>query len=303
MAQAVAVTTTGAPAGAPTSRGSRGARDSALRGRLLDAVGRHALLIVVLIIFLAPLVFVVGTSLMTTDQVLTTAIVPHPFRWYNFHDVFQAAPLARYFVNTVFVAVLATLGTVVSSVPVAYALARFRFRGRNALFVVFIAAMVLPPQVTVVPLYVMFAHLHWTGTPAPLIVPSFFGDAYSIFLLRQFFLTVPQDYLDAGRIDGAGELKLLWTVFLPLVRPAIAAVALFSFFYSWNDFFNPLLYLGSNPSWSTLSIALASFRTAHSVEWNLTMAATMIFVIPVVVVFFFAQKAFVQGVTLTGVKG
>jgi multiple sugar transport system permease protein len=300
MAQAVAVTS---PELHGPGRGRPAARRTVNRGRLLEAIGRHALLIVVLIIFLAPLVFVVGTSLMSTDQVLTTAIIPRPFRWANFHDVFQAAPLVRYFLNTLLIAGLSTIGTVVSSVPVAYALARFRFRGRNALFVVFIAAMVLPPQVTVVPLYVMFAHLHWTGTPAPLIVPSFLGDAYSIFLLRQFFLTVPQDLLDAGRIDGAGEFKLLLRVFLPLVRPAIAAVALFSFFYAWNDFFNPLLYLGSNPNWSTLSIALASFRTAHSVEWNLTMAATMVFVIPVVVVFFFAQKAFVQGVTLTGVKG
>lgn len=273
------------------------------RTTALEVVARHAILIVVLIIFLAPLVFVIGTSLMTTDQVLTTRIVPRPARWSNFRDVFSAAPLVRYFLNTVLVAVLSTIGTIVSSVPVAYALARFHFRGRNALFVVFIAAMVLPPQVTVVPLYVMFAHLHWTGTPAPLIVPSFFGDAYSIFLLRQFFLTVPQGYLDAARVDGAGELKLLRTVFLPLVRPAIAAVGLFSFFYSWNDFFNPLLYLGSNPNWSTLSIALASFRTAHSVEWNLTMAATMVFVIPVVVIFFFAQRVFVEGITLTGVKG
>lgn len=273
------------------------------KSKMLERIGRHSLLIAILIIFLGPLLFIVATSLMTSAQSLTPSVIPRPFEWSNFKDVFSAAPLGRYFANTVLVAGLSTVGTVVSSVPVSYALARFRFPFRNALFIAFIAAMVLPPQVTVVPLYVMYAHLHWVGTPAPLIVPTFFGDAYSIFLLRQFFLTVPQEYLDAGRVDGAGELKLLVRVFLPMVRPAIAAVALFSFFYSWNDFFNPLLYLGSSPQWSTLSVALASFRTAHSVEWNLTMAATMVFVIPVVVVFFLAQKVFVEGIALSGTKG
>jgi multiple sugar transport system permease protein len=161
----------------------------------------------------------------------------------------------------------------------------------------------LPAQVTAVPLYVLFAKLHLVGTLAPLIVPNFFGDAFSIFLLRQFFLTIPQDYIDAARVDGAGEWRILAKIVVPLGKPAIAAVALFSFLYAWNDFFGPLLYTGENPSSWTASVALANIRSQHHVQWNLTMAATVLFMLPVVALFFVAQKAFVQGVTLTGVKG
>jgi multiple sugar transport system permease protein len=141
------------------------------------------------------------------------------------------------------------------------------------------------------------------GTPLPLVVPPLLMDAFSIFLLRQFFITVPRSYLESARLDGASELQILIRVFLPMVRSAVAAVALFAFFYAWNDYFNPLLYLGSNSDWYTLSVALANFRTAHGVEWNLMMAATLIFILPVIVVFFFAQKVFVEGISLTGVKG
>lgn len=272
-------------------------------GRFLEAVARHSILIALLLVFLGPLVFVCLTALMTDRQALTQHLWPHPFRWSNFTDVFHTVPLVRYFLNTLLVAGGFTVCAIVSSVPVAYALARFRFRGRTTLFIAFVAAMMLPPQVTVIPLYVLYAHLHWTGTPLPLVVPALFGDAFSIFLLRQFFVTVPQDYLDAARVDGAGELRVLWTAFLPMVRPAIAACGLFSFFYCWNDFFNPMLYVGDRPDWWTLSIALSQFRTVHQVQWNLAMAATLLFVLPVVAVFFFAQRAFVRGIALTGVKG
>jgi multiple sugar transport system permease protein len=209
----------------------------------------------------------------------------------------------RYAGNTMLYATLSTVGVVVSSVPVAYALARLRWRGRQVALIVVLAAMMLPAQVTVVPQYVMFAKLHWVGHLAPLIVPNFFGDAFSIFLLRQFFLTIPQEYSDSARCDGCGEWRILLSVVVPLARPAIAAVALFSFLYAWNDFFGPLLYVGENSHAWTLSVALANFRSLYHVQWNLTMAATLLFMLPVVALFFAAQKAFVEGVTLTGVKG
>ena len=278
----------------PSRRGKR--RD------LVGVFGRHAILIAVLVVFLSPIVFIVLTALMTDDQALTSALLPNPVEWSNFGQVFEAVPLVRYFANTVIIALLFTVFSLVSSIPVAYALAKFRFRGRNALFFVFIAAMMLPPQVTVVPLYVVYAHLGWTGTPLPLILPALFGDAFTIFLLRQFFVSIPQGYLDAARLDGASELRLLWSVFIPMVKPAIAAAGLFAFFYTWNDFFNPLLYVGSNPDWYTLSIALSQFRSVHAVQWNLAMAATLLFVLPVVILFFFAQRSFVQGIALSGVK-
>jgi multiple sugar transport system permease protein len=163
-------------------------------------------------------------------------------------------------------------------------------------------AMMLPPQVTIVPLYVMWAKLNLVGTLWPLILPNLFGDAFSIFLLRQFFLTIPESYLDAARVDGCGEFRILTSVVCRLAKPAIAAVALFMFLLTFSDFFGPLLYAGDEESSWTLSVGLAQFRTLHQVQWNLTMAATVMVLAPVVVLFFLAQKAFVEGVTLTGVK-
>jgi multiple sugar transport system permease protein len=273
------------------------------RRRLLLATANHSLVIASAAIFLAPFVFIVLTSLMTNNQALSSHLWPHPFAWHNFADVFRAAPMWRYALNTTIYAVLATVGLLLSSAPVAYALSRMRWRGRDAAFVLVLAAMLLPPQVTVVPIYVLWAKLHLVGTLAPLILPNWFGDAFSIFLLRQFFLTIPEEYLDAARVDGCGEVRILFSVVLRLAKPALAAVALFSFLYCFNDFFGPLLYTGENPSHWTLSVALEQFRSLHQVQWNLTMAATLIVMAPVVIVFFLAQKAFVEGITLTGVKG
>ena len=273
------------------------------RRRFLLAVAQHSLLIVGAIAFLAPFVFITLTALMTTNQALSADLWPHPFRFRNFIDVFTTAPLWRWTLNTMLYSCLATIGVIVSSVPVAYALARIRWRGRNAAFVIVLIALMLPPQVSVVPLYVMWAKLHLVGTLWPLIIPNWFGDAFSIFLLRQFFLTIPEDYLDAARVDGCGELRILFTVVTRLAKPAIAAVALFSFLYTFNDFFLPLLYVGETSHNWVLSIGLAQFRSLHQVQWPLTMAATLLVMTPVIALFFLAQRAFVEGVTLTGVKG
>jgi multiple sugar transport system permease protein len=190
-----------------------------------------------------------------------------------------------------------------ASVPTAYALAKLRWRGRTAMFLTVICMMMLPPQVVSVPLYLMWANVGLTGSLWPLIVPMLFGDAFSIFLLRQFLLTIPAEYLDAARVDGCGEWRTLLRVVVPMARPGIAAAALFQFFYAWNDYYGPLLYTSENESHWTLSLGLASFHTVHHVDWNLVTAATVLTMAPIIVVFFFAQRAFVQGVTLTGVKG
>jgi multiple sugar transport system permease protein len=273
------------------------------RRRLLLAVADHSLLIAASIIFLAPFVFITLTALMSHNQALSAQIWPHPFRWSNFVDVFRQAPVWRWFVNTLMYSGLATIGVLVSSIPVAYALARLRWRGRNAVFMVVLVALMLPPQVSVVPLYVMWSKLHLVGTLWPLIIPNWLGDAFSIFLLRQFLLTIPEEYLDAARVDGCGELRILTTVVLRLAKPAIAAVALFSALYTFNDYFLPLLYVGESPHHWVASIGLSEFRSLHQVQWNTTMAATLLVMAPVIVIFFLAQRAFVEGVTLTGVKG
>jgi multiple sugar transport system permease protein len=276
---------------------------SVRRRRFLVAVADHSILIALTIMFIAPFVFIALTALMSNEQALSSKLWPHPFEWHNFVQVFSSAPLLRYYGNTILYAGLATLGLLVSSVPVAYALARLRWKGRDAALVVILASMMLPQQVTVVPLYVMFAKVHLVGSLWPLILPNWFGDAFSIFLLRQFFLTIPEEYSDAARVDGCGELRVMLSVVVRLAKPALAAVALFSFLYCWNDFFGPLLYTGENTGHWTLSVGLSQFRTVHQVQWNLTMAATLMFMAPVIALFFAAQKAFIEGVTLTGVKG
>jgi multiple sugar transport system permease protein len=276
---------------------------SVRRRRFLIAIADHSLLIAASIMFLAPFVFITLTSLMTNDQALSPRLWPDPFRWSNFVDVFHTAPIWRYGLNTMLYAGLATVGVLVSSIPVAYALSRLRWRGRDTVFVFVLVALMLPVQVTIVPVYVLFAKLHLVGSLWPLIIPNFLGDAFSIFLLRQFFLTIPEEYVDAARVDGCGELRILVSVFLRLAKPAIAAVALFSFLYCFNDFFGPLLYTSENSDNWTLSLGLSQFRNVYQVQWNLTMAATLMFMAPVIILFFFAQRAFVEGVTLTGVKG
>ena len=273
------------------------------RKRFLIAVADHSLLIAASIMFLAPFAFILLTSLMTNEQALSSRLWPSPFRWANYTDVFHIAPIWRYGLNTMIYAVLATVGVLLSSIPVAYALSRLRWRGRDVAFVLVLIAMMLPVQITVIPVYVLFSKLHLIGSLWPLIIPNFLGDAFSIFLLRQFFLTIPEEYSDAARVDGCGELRLLVSVFLRLARPAIAAVALFEFLFCFNDFFGPLLYTSESPQHWTLSLGLSQFRTVYQVQWNLTMAATLLFMAPVIILFFLAQRAFVEGVTLTGVKG
>ena len=275
------------------------------RRRLLMAVANHSIAIVISAVFVLPFFFVLVTALMTQQQALTTHLWPSPFQWGNFAKVFSEIPLIRYTYSTLVYAVLATIGVVASSIPVAYALSRMSWRGRNVAFLLVISTLMLPVQVTIVPLYVVFVRLHWIGSLKPLIVPAFFGDAFTIFLLRQFFLTIPQELSDAARVDGGGEFQIMTRVIMPLAKPAIAAVALFQFLYCWNDFFGPLLYTGSNPKIWTLAVGLSQYsETVHrSVLWNIQMAASVLFMLPVILLFFLAQRAFVEGVTLTGVKG
>jgi len=279
-------------------------RRQAQRGRrLLSWIARHVVLVTLGILFVAPVVFVVLTSLMTNQQALTASWIPNPWQWGNYLDVFRTVPLARWFGNSTLYAGLATIFMLVSSVPAAYVLAKIKFRGSNVLFIVVIVAMLLPPQVKAVPLYVMWTKIGLTGSLWPLILPNLLGDAFSIFLLRQFFLTIPKEYVDAARIDGCGEWSVLARVIVPMARPGVAAAAIFSFFYAWNDYFGPLLYASENPSAWPISYALATFHSTHGTDWTITMTITVLVILPVVVIFFFAQRVFIEGITMTGVKG
>ncbi len=274
------------------------------RRRALYAIADHSVAIALSIAFLIPLIVVVTTAFMSKSQVGTGDLIPHPIEWGNFQKVLTGIPFMRYLANTVIYATLATIGVVVSSIPVAYAFSRLRWKWREPTFILVLATMMLPAQVTSVSLYIIFTRLHWIGTLLPLIVPTFFGDAFTIFLLRQFFMTIPQELSEAARIDGASEFTILRKVVVPLAKPAIAAVALFQFLYAWNDFYNPLLYTGNSASNMTLAVGLTQFTTlAKGNAYEVQMAASLMFVIPVVIIFFFAQRVFIEGVTLTGVKG
>ena len=248
--------------------------------------------------------FVFLTSLMSSEQALTASLWPQPFRWDNYVKVFTTVPLAQWFANSALYAVLATAFMLVSSVPAAYALAKIRFRGSGVLFTVIIIAMLLPPQVTAIPIYVMWSQLGLTGTLWPLILPNLLGDAFSIFLLRQFFLTIPTEYSDAARIDGNGEFGVLWRVVLPMAKPGHRGGRASSCSSPPGTTTTARCCTRrENPAAWPVAYGLASFRGVHGTDWGLTMAMTMLVTVPVVLIFFFAQRVFVEGITLTGVKG
>ncbi|MBU6317585.1 MAG: carbohydrate ABC transporter permease [Acidobacteria bacterium] len=271
---------------------------------MLGLVGQHSVLIGLAIIFALPFFFMLLQSVTPLEEAKTTVLWPSTFDFGNYAEVFDRVPLARYIRNTLLVCVLVVTGTVVSCVPVAYAFSHMRWRGRGVVFVLVLSTMMLPFQVLFVSQYEIFSNLGWLNTILPLVVPSFFANAFSIFLLRQFFLTLPTEVMDAARIDGASELGVLARVVVPLAKPGIMAVAIFQFLFSWSDFFGPNLYLDSDES-LTLAVGLVRLNTAlvKTGESNLTMAAAVLFVLPILAVFFFAQKVFIEGVTLTGTKG
>lgn len=271
---------------------------------LFVTVAEHSVAIAVAIGCLVPFLIVVFTSVMSQRQASAGDFLPKGIHLHNFIDVFHEMAFARDLWNTVLYAVLSSIGVLLSSIPVAYALSHMHWRGRNAVFVLVLATMMIPDQITSLPLYVLYSRLGWVGTLKPLIVPGFFIDAFSIFLLRQFFMTVPHETIEAARIDGASEWQILTRVMMPMVKPALAAVGLFQFLYAWNDFYNPLLYTGNNARGQTLAVAISQLGSSgHIASYQLEMAAALMFLLPVLIIFFFAQRVFIEGINLTGVKG
>jgi multiple sugar transport system permease protein len=228
--------------------------------------------------------------------------IPYDFEWKNYSNATQYIPLFTYLKNTGVITVLSTLGAILSCPLVAYSLAKLEWKGRNVLFVLTMAVMMIPVQVTMIPLFIFFHKIGWVGTPLPLIIPSFFGVPFYIFLLRQFFMGLPNQLIDSARIDGANEFRIYLRIMLPLAKPAVLAVGLFQFISSWMDFIGPLLYL-TDSSQYTLSIGLQQFQNRMGTEWGMMMAVAVMMTLPIMVLFFFMQKTFIQGVTFTGIKG
>jgi multiple sugar transport system permease protein len=264
----------------------------------------YTLAVIVAIGFLLPLFWMISSSLKPDYQVLEfpPRWLPDPVRWANYPEALTYVPFARYGLNTLFIAVMTIVGHILSCTVVAYAFARLRAPGKNVLFVILLATMMLPYPVTMVPIYIGFNKLGWVNSFRPLIVPAFFGSPFFIFLLRQFFLTLPPELEDAARVDGANILQILWHVILPISKPALATVAIFSFQASWNDFLAPLIYLHDQSKY-TISLGLNFFRSSYDVRWGYLMAASLVTMLPVILVFFLAQKQFIRGITLTGMKG
>ncbi|MCC6446203.1 MAG: carbohydrate ABC transporter permease [Armatimonadetes bacterium] len=256
------------------------------------------------IFFFLPFYWLVSTSLKTDTQVFAQPPVwiPHPLVWENYPKALNYIPFLNYLKNTLFICIVSVAGTLLSCSLVAYSLSRIRWPGRDIVFIVLIATLMLPGQVTMIPVFSIFKWLGWIDTFLPLTVPAFMGNAFFIFLLRQFFMTIPLELSDAGRIDGCSELGLYWRLLLPLAKPALATVALFTFMGAWNDFMGPLIYLNDETKY-TLSQGLQQFVSQHGAEWSMLMAASTVMVVPIIVLFFFTQRTFIQGITLTGIKG
>jgi multiple sugar transport system permease protein len=267
----------------------------------------YGLLVFFSILYLIPFVWMVLTAIKPESEVMKypPIIIPSEWQIQNFIKVlhYRAFNFFLYFKNTCIVAILSVMGTLISCSLAAYGFSRIRWRGRDTLFFITLSTMMIPFPVLMIPLYSVFRTLGWIGTLRPLWVPSFFGVAFNIFLLRQFFITIPHELSEAAEIDGCSQFRIYSTIIVPLAKPALIVVALFTFMYVWNDFLGPLIYL-TKQSTFTLALGLRFFQSQHGgTDWNLLMAASTLVILPVIILFFIGQKYFIQGIALTGLKG
>ncbi len=255
------------------------------------------------IVILMPLAWMISTSLKPLSHVFRfpPEFIPQRIVWSNYPDALTQLPFDIYFRNTMFIVFWTVLGEVIISSIVAYAFSRLRWKGRNALFIVVLATMMLPRQVTLIPDFLIFKHLGMIDTFWPLILPSWFGNPFYIFLLRQYFLTHSRELDQAAVIDGCSRFGVFWRITMPMSKPVLAAVAIFSFQYHWNDFFRPLIFLFSKEN-RTLALGLQFFQGTYGTEWNSLMAVSLVVMLPLIIVFFFTQRIFIQGVVFTGYK-
>lgn len=285
-------------------------RSQALSKRL-TSVSIYTTLIILGITWIFPLYWMATSSLKDDPQIYTVppTLIPNPAYWNNFADAWTRLDFNRAAFNSIFLySVPVTIFTLVSSMLIAYGFAKIQWRGREPLFWVCIATMMLPWQVTMVPLFIIFKELGWINTYWPFVVPSLFGNAYFIFLLRQFFRTIPEELSDAARIDGAGEFGILWRIIVPLSKPAMAVVMLFTFLGAWNNYLGPLIYINTE-SMQPLALAIYRMRTlalsmgTTSMAYPHLMAVSTLVALPIILIFIFAQRTFIEGISTTGLKG
>jgi multiple sugar transport system permease protein len=274
--------------------------------RGLPKILGYVILSAVGLLYFVPLLWLIITSLKLEEQVFTLPLtwIPRPIMWRNYWEAinYPGFPFLLLLKNSLYYAVMSTLGIVLSSALAAYAMARIPFRGRQVLFGITIATLMIPGVVTMIPTYIIFRRLDWIGTYNPLIVPSWMGSAFFIFMLRQFMLGLPWELTDAARVDGASELRIFISIILPLIRPALLVVTVFNFMACWNDFFGPVIYV-NEASKMPLSLGLYAFMTRSGTAWPYLMAASMIVSLPIFTIFFLAQRTFIEGIAMTGLKG
>jgi multiple sugar transport system permease protein len=277
------------------------------RRRKIDAVSIASFiaLVVTTFLMLLPLFFMVSTSLKSKKELLKfpPTFLPESWQWSNYREIFDTLNFGQMYMNSLIIGILTVVGTLVSSALAGYGFARYRGKGSNLWFMLMLSTMMLPYPAIMIPQFILFSKLNWIDTFLPLIVPAFFGSAYNIFLLRQFFSTLPDELFDAGRIDGCSEFRMWRQIALPLSGPALATVAIFAFIYSWNDLLTPVLYLSSSDKF-TLPVGMSSFTSSRFriPPWHLLMVASVLAMLPIVALFAIAQKRFVEGIVLTGIK-
>ncbi|MDR1420257.1 MAG: carbohydrate ABC transporter permease [Treponema sp.] len=272
--------------------------------RYVEPLMLYAMLIVLALVYGVPFYWLIISSLKTSTELFTTPVVwfPKQLQWANYTRAIFAFPFFLYLRNTLFIVACNIVGSVFSATLAGYGFSRIKWKGRNWVFIIVLMTMMLPFQVIMIPLFMVFQRLRWIGTFAPLTVTPFLGNAFFIFLMRQFFLTIPDALSEAAFIDGAGEMRIFSQICLPLVRPAVTTVAIFAFLNSWNDFLGPLLFMTRDRLY-TLSIGVQQIMHANDPRWNLLMAIGVLMTLPVLIIFFLLQKYFIQGISFEGIKG
>lgn len=278
-----------------------------LRGIALQVL-RYTLVVIVALLFLVPWIWLLSTSLKPPQQILQIPprLIPDPFMWINYYYGVTYINFFKYLLNTVVICTAVIVGRVISCTVVAYSLSHINWRGRTILFAIVLATMMLPGQVTMIPIFIIFSRLGWINTFMPLTIPSFFGDAFFIFLMRQFFMTIPKELTDAARLDGASHWGIYSRIVMPLSRPALATLFAFTFIWTFTDFQGPLIYLKDRDLW-TLALGMRGYLQRYGAgggtAMGAMMAAAMLYTLPMIVLFFVAQKTFIQGVVTSGLKG
>lgn len=272
--------------------------------RISGKVIMHVVLILIGITFILPFLVMLSTSVKSDAEAFDTSfhLIPKVWHFDNYSNAFKTIPYLRYTLNTLLITVLSVVGELFACPLVSYSISKIKWAGSKPIFAIILATMLIPYQVTMIPVYIIWNRLGLMNTYAPLIIPQFFGSAFYIIIMTQFLKTLPNSLIDAAKIDGASEFSTYSRIILPLLKTPMATVAIFTFLASWSDFLGPLLYINDQNAW-TLSLGLQQFMSAHAVQWGQLMAASVMFTIPSVLLFFFAQQYFVEGIVTTGIKG